>query len=223
MPQPTPPLSDLEALLLNALEPLLQVVVDMRSQLDNQEQVLKDLKNLAIEQLEMNTASSLSGTPNASPAELIAQVEAQRQDLQAIAAALSHLAAALENHKLPNYTPLFGEFRAALISLERNYQTLPTLISETNSSGKISKIAQTTQDLSSSLGWVEQSLRSQSQLLSTHLNWKIMAVQMVGSSLIAAALLLTGLHLFPPNPYPLLDQKLQILFERVEQSRQQAN
>jgi hypothetical protein len=46
---------------------------------------------------------------------------------------------------------------------------------------------------------------------------------MAGTGLIAAVLVLIGLHLFPPNPYPLLDQKLQIIFERIEQIRQKVN
>jgi len=70
------------------------------------------------------------------------------------------------------------------------------------------------------LSWVEEHLRAQNKLLSSRLDWKIIAAQMAGAGLIAAGLVLIGLHLFPPNPYPLLDQKLQIIFERVEQIRQ---
>jgi len=73
------------------------------------------------------------------------------------------------------------------------------------------------------LSWVEESLRSQNKLLSTRLSWKILVAQMAGTSLITAALVLIALHLFPPNPYPLLDQKLQIIFERIEQLRQRVN
>jgi len=73
------------------------------------------------------------------------------------------------------------------------------------------------------LSWVEESLRSQNKLLSTRLSWEILVAQMAGTSLITAALVLIALHLFPPNPYPLLDQKLQIIFERIEQLRQRVN
>jgi hypothetical protein len=68
---------------------------------------------------------------------------------------------------------------------------------------------------------VQRDLGAQHKLANTYFGWKYIIGQLLTVTVVTSAVVIIGLRMFPPNPHPLLDRKLQILFDRIENIRQQ--
>jgi valyl-tRNA synthetase len=185
---------------------------------DEQQYSLKeDLQPLLNEMLEIRSLFVQQLQQDKRREELSLQVVSQQRDLQVTNVVLQRLVKALDGYQAPDYEATFRAVEQRLKKLDDTNSRLAKTVSQIDSSIELSRLEKKIGSLNDNVNTVSQTLDEQQELLQTNFDWKVLAAQIVGISLVTTTMLIIGLRFFPPNP--LLDKELQVIYSKVEQLR----
>jgi valyl-tRNA synthetase len=185
---------------------------------DEQQYSLKeDLQPLLNEMLEIRSLFVQQLQQDKRREELSLQVVSQQRDLQVTNVVLQRLVKALDGYQAPDYEATFRAVEQRLKKLDETSNQLAKTVSQIDSSIELSRLEKKIGSLNDNVNTVSQTLDEQQELLQTNFDWKVLAAQIVGISLVTTTMLIIGLRIFPPNP--LLDKELQVIYSKVEQLR----
>jgi valyl-tRNA synthetase len=166
-----------------------------------------EIRNLLSQQLQQHNTQE----------DLKVQVELQKKELQETNAVLQRLVKVLDLYKVPDYELTFEALEQRLKNLDDTNSRLIKIVSRIDLSSELSGLEKKIGSLNNNFKIVRDTLQEQQKLLRTNFDWKVLAAQIVGISLVTTTMLIIGLRIFPPNP--LLDKELQVIYSKVEQLR----
>lgn len=104
--------------------------------------------------------------------------------------------------------------------LKQQHATLTQLMESTREpSPTQTDLLQELNTCNHSLHRINHRLQDQEDTLKSYLDWKTLAGLMLGTSVITAAIFLTALQWITPKQDKLLNTKLEIIFDRIEEIR----
>ncbi len=177
----------------------------------------KNLQLLANEMLEIRNLLSQQLQQHNMQEDLNVQVELQKKELQLTNVVLKRLAESLDQYKAPDYQSTFQALSQQIENLNSINNQLKKIVSQSDSSAKLSRLEDKIGSLKSNMIDVNEKLEEQQELLQLNFDWKVLAAQIVGISLVTTTMLVIGLRIFPPHPQ--LDKELQVIYGKVEQIR----
>jgi valyl-tRNA synthetase len=166
-----------------------------------------EIRNLLSQQLQQHNTQE----------DLKVQVDLQKKELQETNAVLQRLVKVLDRYKVPDYELTFEALEQRLKNLDDTNSRLIKIVSRIDLSSELSGLEKKIESLNNNFKTVRDTLQEQQKLLQTNFDWKVLAAQIVGISLVTTTMLIIGLRIFPPNP--LLDKELQVIYSKVEQLR----
>jgi valyl-tRNA synthetase len=177
----------------------------------------EDVQSLVDEILEIRNLLSQQLQQHNTQEDLKVQVELQKKELQETNAVLQRLVKVLDLYKVPDYELTFEALEQRLKNLDDTNSRLIKIVSRIDLSSELSGLEKKIGSLNNNFKIVRDTLQEQQKLLRTNFDWKVLAAQIVGISLVTTTMLIIGLRIFPPNP--LLDKELQVIYSKVEQLR----
>ncbi len=177
----------------------------------------EDMQSLVDEMLEIRNLLSQQLQQNNMQEDLSVQVELQKKELQETNVVLQRLVKVLDRYKVPDYELTFEALEQRLRDLDDTNSRLIKIVSRIDLSSELSGLEKSVDSLTNNFDTIRETLEEQQKLLQTNFDWKVLAAQIVGISLVTTTMLVIGLRIFPPNP--LLDKELQVIYSKVEQLR----
>lgn len=191
-------------------KPLFGKDEQQRKRKENQQSLVDEMleiRNLLSQQLQQHNTQE----------DLKLQVELQKKELQETNAVLQRLVKVMDRHKAPDYELTFEALEQRLKDLDDTNSRLIKIVSRIDLSSELSGLEKNVDSLNDNFDTIRETLEEQQKLLQTNFDWKVLAAQIVGISLVTTTMLVIGLRFFPPNP--LLDKELQVIYSKVEQLR----
>jgi hypothetical protein len=152
--------------------------------------------------------------------ELRLHITTQQQTTQNLATALQSLTNATEQ-KIPNYTPLLRELKQTSENIYQEQEQLRKIVVQNSPSTYLPSIEHSLSAFDKRLGRLEQSIESQQRTVNTQFDWKVLATNLLTSSVVIAVTVTLAIRLFPPSADPSLTKKLAGMNQHIEQIRKQ--
>lgn len=164
-------------------QPLLGLGLKKMSKLENLEAGVTDSLAALVQQMAAMKALQVS---------LSAQIEAQHRNLQALNTTLLLLAETINQSQLPDAEPV-------LQALHHGVQRLSQEFSQTDSRPELKQLKREMIELQDSFWGLQQALKVQQDIVQSHFELRVMALQMIGTGLVSAVAVIVGLWLLFPG------------------------
>lgn len=155
------------------------------------------------------------------PTDQNSPVDRSQQDFSALLVAIQDLNQAIGRQRIPNYAPLLSRIEAQLEAHNASVQELQREVSSRHH--ELSDIGTELQALNQTVQTLEKRMREQQKDLESVFSWKTVATNLLASSLIMSCIVVLIIKLTPSRTDALLDTKLEIMFNRIEQIQKQTS
>lgn len=148
-------------------------------------------------------------------------VDRSQQEFSALLVAIKDLNQAIGRQRIPNYAPLLSRVEAQLEAHTAGVEELRREVSSRHH--ELSEIGTELQALNQTVQTLGKRMREQQKDLESVFSWKTVATNLFASSLIMSCIVVLIIKLTPSRTDALLDTKLEIMFNRIEQIQKQTN
>jgi chromosome segregation ATPase len=175
---------------------------------------------------DIDALSNLSHTsdinsPLNSSHHLSADLDQPQNNASVLTAAIETLATSISYQRPPSYEPLLNRLETALMTCTQEIRDLKQEVSSRHR--ELSDLTSELHSLNESVRAVGRTVQEQEQTLDTMLSWKTIAANLFATSVIMGTIVVMIIKLTPSRTDNLLNTKLEIIFNRIEQIRKQTS
>jgi hypothetical protein len=147
----------------------------------------------------------------------------QQQEINVLAMSIRNLTDKIETQSNSNNTPLLSEIIQRLDRLYDEQGIFSEILKTEGPQNYLPAIGTQFNTFQERQVRIEKILIQQHRFISKHLHWKRIIGYFAASNLMIACLVVLGLRLFPSTSESLVDNKLNVIFQRIELMRKANN
>ena len=129
----------------------------------------------------------------------------------------------IQQQIIPDYRPLLARIEAVQSDYIIAIQKLGNQVTKSSSSQSLDRVGMALNNLSGEVQVLRRLLQQQDSLIRRWISWKAFVIGLLSMTLVTGALVFLGLRIVTPQKDQLLDAKLEIIYQQIEEVRKQTS